>query len=777
MHFKPKVVGAAAAEAPPPPPPEPPPPPPPPASVVVRGLVREKGTREPIVGADVSVIVSAPRPDGRLDRRGRRRRGRGRDGRRRALRGPRARAARAARHRLGHGARAVRARLLGGRGRRRRARRVDVLDARGARRTIYETRVRADAAHPEETKLTLSKVELTTVPGTLGDPLRVVQSLPGVARAPFGLGLLIVRGANPTDTGAFIDTLNVPRALSLPRRAVGDLGQPRREARLLPGRLRRALRALLGRPRRRHAAHRRRPPGPRLRRRQRARLVGVLRGARGRAAWRVSAAVAPQLHRRAAAALHPQEGRLDLRHGRARSTTTTRRAPSTTCRDGGQLVIEAFGSDDRLDVVAQDPRARSTSTSTRARTACMAMWTASAGQWVSHFRPAYGYGVQSFSLGTNSGAIRYHRLFFREDLTRTFGPRFTFATGFDGLLSYDTRRLRRARAARRPQHRRHEPVSRRRLTRRLFDTAPAVYAEGQWSAAAVAAPRARAALRLLPRRRHRQVQRRPAPLGALGRDAAPRRQGDGRPLPPAADAAVPRQGVRQPEPRAHLGRSVRARRRAALHRRHQPVGDGLLRAAPRPARAVGRSLLEQRAGAAPTASRSCCATRSRRTSTAGSRTRSRARRRRATWPRASPWARPSGIDRSGADLTWRPSEFDQTHNLIVVASYSRWGWTLGGRYRFVTGVPTTPVAGSFYDADYNGYTRVERRARLGAPAQLQPARRAARARLDLRRLDARRVPRRAERLQRREPRGHRPTTIATSSRRRSAGCRSCRSSA
>src|SRR4029077_17160500 len=78
------------------------------------------------------------------------------------------------------------------------------------RQTLYETRVRADTAHPEETKQTLSKVELTTVPGTLGDPLRVVQSLPGVARAPYGLGVLIVRGANPNDTGAFIDTLNVP---------------------------------------------------------------------------------------------------------------------------------------------------------------------------------------------------------------------------------------------------------------------------------------------------------------------------------------------------------------------------------------------------------------------------------------------------------------------------------------------------------------------------------------------------------------------------------------
>ena len=70
-----------------------------------------------------------------------------------------------------------------------------------------------------------------------------------------------------------------------------------------------------------------------------------------------------------------------------------------------------------------------------------------------------------------------------------------------------------------------------------------------------------------------------------------------------------------------------------------------------------------------------------------------------------PMGPPSNVDRTGTDLTWHPSEFDQPNNLIVVASYSRWGWTLGGRYRYVTGVPATPVAGSFYDADWNGYTR------------------------------------------------------------------------
>ena len=38
----------------------------------------------------------------------------------------------------------------------------------------------------------------------------MLQNLPGVARAPFGLGLLIVRGANPTDTGVFIGGEPIP---------------------------------------------------------------------------------------------------------------------------------------------------------------------------------------------------------------------------------------------------------------------------------------------------------------------------------------------------------------------------------------------------------------------------------------------------------------------------------------------------------------------------------------------------------------------------------------
>jgi hypothetical protein len=40
--------------------------------------------------------------------------------------------------------------------------------------------------------------------------VRVVQNLPGAARAPFGLGMLIIRGTGPNDSGSYLDGMEVP---------------------------------------------------------------------------------------------------------------------------------------------------------------------------------------------------------------------------------------------------------------------------------------------------------------------------------------------------------------------------------------------------------------------------------------------------------------------------------------------------------------------------------------------------------------------------------------
>ena len=53
--------------------------------------------------------------------------------------------------------------------------------------------------------------------------------------------------------------------------------------------------------------------------------------------------------------------------------------------------------------------------------------------------------------------------------------------------------------------------------------------------------------------------------------------------------------------------------------------------------------------------------------------------------------------------SWFPTDYDQRHNLIAVASYQMKAWRFGGRFRLVTGAPDTPVIGSVYDADYDTY--------------------------------------------------------------------------
>jgi TonB family protein len=62
----------------------------------------------------------------------------------------------------------------------------------------------------EVTKRTLTRREIERIPGTRGDALRSVQSLPGVARVPGEIGLLLVRGSAAGDTQTFIDGTPVP---------------------------------------------------------------------------------------------------------------------------------------------------------------------------------------------------------------------------------------------------------------------------------------------------------------------------------------------------------------------------------------------------------------------------------------------------------------------------------------------------------------------------------------------------------------------------------------
>ena len=74
----------------------------------------------------------------------------------------------------------------------------------------YETLVRASREKKEVTQVTLSLQEVQRIPGTYGDALKVVQNLPGVARAPFNGGLIAIRGTSPQDSGIFLDGERLP---------------------------------------------------------------------------------------------------------------------------------------------------------------------------------------------------------------------------------------------------------------------------------------------------------------------------------------------------------------------------------------------------------------------------------------------------------------------------------------------------------------------------------------------------------------------------------------
>ena len=79
-----------------------------------------------------------------------------------------------------------------------------------AGRERYTSTVRGQRAVVEAVEQTLSGDELRRIPGTQGDTLKAVQNLPGVARAPFGGGQIIVWGSSPQDTRTYVDGVYIP---------------------------------------------------------------------------------------------------------------------------------------------------------------------------------------------------------------------------------------------------------------------------------------------------------------------------------------------------------------------------------------------------------------------------------------------------------------------------------------------------------------------------------------------------------------------------------------
>jgi hypothetical protein len=70
---------------------------------------------------------------------------------------------------------------------------------------VYDEGERAEVS-----RRVLTADELRLIPGSFGDPLRALQSLPGVARPNFLEGTIVVRGAEGLNTATYIDEVPVP---------------------------------------------------------------------------------------------------------------------------------------------------------------------------------------------------------------------------------------------------------------------------------------------------------------------------------------------------------------------------------------------------------------------------------------------------------------------------------------------------------------------------------------------------------------------------------------
>lgn len=82
---------------------------------------------------------------------------------------------------------------------------VDVVYRVSTQSSGIEIVIEGERPAREVTRRTIERREIERIPGTSGDALRSIQSLPGVARPPGLAGLLIVRGSAPEDTSTFID--------------------------------------------------------------------------------------------------------------------------------------------------------------------------------------------------------------------------------------------------------------------------------------------------------------------------------------------------------------------------------------------------------------------------------------------------------------------------------------------------------------------------------------------------------------------------------------------
>jgi TonB family protein len=74
----------------------------------------------------------------------------------------------------------------------------------------FHSVVRGERERREATRRTLEREEIQAIPGTMGDAVRVIHNLPGVARSAYLGGQMVVRGASPSETGSYLDGVEIP---------------------------------------------------------------------------------------------------------------------------------------------------------------------------------------------------------------------------------------------------------------------------------------------------------------------------------------------------------------------------------------------------------------------------------------------------------------------------------------------------------------------------------------------------------------------------------------
>ena len=89
--------------------------------------------------------------------------------------------------------------------------RTEVVYYAAPRPSPFEVVVRAEPLRREVVETALSAIELRRVAGAQNDPIKAIQNLPGIARAPFGAGQIVVWGSAPQDTRVYADGVPIPR--------------------------------------------------------------------------------------------------------------------------------------------------------------------------------------------------------------------------------------------------------------------------------------------------------------------------------------------------------------------------------------------------------------------------------------------------------------------------------------------------------------------------------------------------------------------------------------